>query len=100
MGTGQCNVKAYNRRLMDLKGRRMVAAALLSSRRLLDPSTPAIHEKSHERPNQEYDEQYLGDSRGRRRNAAEAKHSSYQSDDKKYNSVVKHARATSFNGVT
>jgi hypothetical protein len=69
----------------------MVTAALLS-RRLLDPSTPAIHDESHERPNQEYDEQYLGDSGGRRRYAAETKHSSYQSDDKKYNSVVKHAR--------
>jgi hypothetical protein len=57
---------------------------------LLNPCAPAIHEKGDDRPDQEYYEQDLCDASGGGRNAPEAKQSSYESDDKKYNSVMKH----------
>jgi hypothetical protein len=74
-------------------------AALRLRRLFLDPTAPAIHEKGDDRSDQEYYKQDLCNSSGGGRNAAEAKQSSYESDDKKYNSVMKHGRSPCNDGI-
>ena len=75
------------------KGRRRECTALLNA------TTSAVHEKCHNRTDQEYDKQYLRDSRRSCSYTAEAKQSGNQSDNEKYHSVMKHGRPLFNNDV-
>jgi hypothetical protein len=70
----------------------LVNAPRQRGRNISDPTAPPVHEKCHDRSDQEYYEQYLRNPGRSGRNAAETKQRSDKSDDKKYHSIMKHVR--------
>jgi hypothetical protein len=65
-------------------------------RQALYPRTPAVQHERHDRANQEYDEQYLGDSGRARGDSTKPKYCGDQCDDQKYDSVVQHSPSPQF----
>lgn len=61
----------------------------MSRLRRLDTAS-AVHEERDHCSDQKYHKQNLGDAGSTRGDAAEAEHGSYQSDDEKNDSIVKH----------